>query len=180
VDEGFAVLYRNFRIGGHSGTCSEELTILAVRNLTFLTWLDQDVRWIISAEERSAYMALPSDAERLQFIKEFWQRRNPDPTSPENKFKEEHYRRIAYSNTHFATTHPGWMTDRGRTYIVYGKPDSIDVYPSGERGDARPTEVWHYRTLLGQNFSAGQSGLDVKFVDNCKCGDYQFDSPSKF
>lgn len=145
---------------------------------SYLNWLDEDVRWIISPDERSAYVALSSDAERLQFINEFWQRRNPDPTSSENKFKEEHYRRLAYSNTRFANGRPGFMTDRGRIYILYGAPDSIEAYPVGARGNASPTEVWHYRKAHGE-VPTGQSGLDLKFVDACECGDYRLESPSK-
>lgn len=139
----------------------------------YLTWLNEDVRWIITAKEQSACMALQSNQEWQQFIKEFWQRRNPDPDSPDNRFKEEHYRRLAYANTHFAATHPGWMTDRGRIYIIYGEPDSIDAHPFHEKGETSPFEIWHngfeiwhYRTLH-----------DVKFVDTCRCGDYKLDSP---
>jgi GWxTD domain-containing protein len=101
----------------------------------YLTWLNEDVRWIITAEERSAYTALQSNPARLKFIQKFWDRRNSDAADSENRFKEEHYRRIAYANSHFAATHPGWMTDRGRIYIIYGKPNSIDAYPSGRSGD---------------------------------------------
>jgi GWxTD domain-containing protein len=133
----------------------------------YRTWLDQDVRWIAMPEERSAYLTLHSNAERLQFITSFWERRNPDPAGSENKFKEEHYRRLAYTNAHFASVHLGWMSDRGHVYIVHGKPDSIDSHPSGPSGETDPFEVWHYK--------AGNA--DFKFVDTCHCGDYKLTSP---
>ena len=89
----------------------------------YKSWLDQDVVWIITDEERKAFKALSNDEERDAFIEQFWLRRNPSPDSPENEFREEHYRRIAYANEHFAAGKPGWKTDRGRVYIEYGKPD---------------------------------------------------------
>jgi GWxTD domain-containing protein len=82
---------------------------------TYRKWLDEDVRWIITDEERSAFMQLSNDEERDQFIEAFWQRRDPTPDTEENEFKEEHYRRIAYANEHYAAGIPGWKSDRGRT-----------------------------------------------------------------
>ena len=134
-------------------------------------WLDEDVRWIISDDERKAFMQLSNDEERDQFIEAFWQRRNPNPDSEENEFKEEHYARIAYANDHFAAGIPGWKTDRGRIYIVYGKPDEIDAHPSGgtydrpmEEGGGTtstyPFEDWRYRYIEG----IGQEVIDRKSV----------------
>src|SRR3974390_2029168 len=87
---------------------------------TYKKWLDEDVRWIITDEEKSAFMQLSNDEERDQFIEAFWARRDPTPDTEENEFKEDHYARIAYANEHFAAGIPGWKTDRGRIYIVYG------------------------------------------------------------
>ena len=98
---------------------------------TYRKWLDEDVRWIITDEERSAFMQLSNDEERDQFIEAFWQRRDPTPDTEENEFKEEHYRRIAYANEHFAAGIPGWKTDRGHMYIVFGPADEIESHPSG-------------------------------------------------
>jgi GWxTD domain-containing protein len=143
-------------------------------------WLDEDVAYIITDEERKAFKSLSNDEERDAFIEQFWQRRNPNPDSPENEFREEHYRRIAYANDKFAAGKPGWKTDRGRIYIMYGAPDSIDSHPSGGTYDRPmdegggetstfPFEVWHYRYLegIGEN-------IDLEFVDTCMCGDYHF------
>ena len=141
-------------------------------------WLDEDVRWIITDEEVKAFKTLSNDEERDQFIEQFWLRRNPNPDSPENEFKDEHYARIAYANEHFAAGKPGWMTDRGHIYIAFGKPDSIDSHPSGgnyerpiEEGGGNtstfPFELWHYRYLA----SVGDN-VDIEFVDTCMCGDY--------
>jgi GWxTD domain-containing protein len=141
-------------------------------------WANEDVRWIITDQEMKAFKSLSNDEERDAFIEQFWQRRNPDPESPENTFRDENYRRIAYSNEHFAAGKPGWMTDRGHMYIAYGKPDSIDSHPSGgtydrpmEEGGGTtstfPFEIWHYRYLEGIG-----DNVDIEFVDTCMCGDY--------
>jgi len=145
---------------------------------TYKKWLDEDVRWIITDEEKSAFMQLSNDEERDQFIEAFWQRRDPTPDTEENEFKEEHYRRIAYANEHYAAGIPGWKTDRGRTYIVFGPADEIDSHPSGgsyerpmEEGGGEtstfPFETWRYRYLEG----IGQEVM-IEFVDTCMCGDY--------
>lgn len=142
-------------------------------------WLDEDVRWIITDEELSAFKKLSNNTERDQFIEQFWQRRDPTPDTEENEYKEEHYRRIAYANEHFAAGIPGWKTDRGRIYIMYGKPDSIDSHPMGgpyqrpaEEGggstETYPFEVWRYRYLEG----IGQE-IEIEFVDDCSCGAYE-------
>jgi GWxTD domain-containing protein len=146
----------------------------------YKTWLDQDVRWIITEPEAQAFKQLSNDEERDQFIENFWQRRNPSPDSPDNEFKEDYYARIAYANEHFAAGKPGWMTDRGHIYIAYGKPDDIDSHPSGgqyerpmdEGGGTTatfPFEVWHYRYIEGIG-----DNIDLEFVDTCQCGDYHF------
>jgi GWxTD domain-containing protein len=142
-------------------------------------WIDEDVRWIITDEELAAFKKLSNNTERDQFIEEFWQRRDPTPDTPENEFKDEHYRRIQYANEHFAAGMPGWKTDRGRIYIMYGKPDSIDSHPMGgpyqrsaEEGGGTtttyPFEVWRYRYLEG----IGQE-IEIEFVDDCSCGAYE-------
>ena len=137
----------------------------------YKTWLNEEVPYIISDDERKAFMSLANDEERESFIETFWQRRNPNPDSPENEAREEHYRRIAFANTHFAVKQPGWTTDRGRIYIVDGKPDSIDSHTSGAQGDTTPFEVWHYHRPQQPWQSGGI--VDVKFVDECRCGDYK-------
>ena len=145
---------------------------------TYRKWLDEDVRWIITDEEKSAFMQLSNDEERDQFIEACWQRRDPTPDTEENEFKEEHYRRIAYANEHYAAGIPGWKSDRGRTYIVFGPADEIDSHPSGgsyerpmEEGGGEtstfPFETWRYRYLEG----IGQEVM-IEFVDTCMCGDY--------
>jgi GWxTD domain-containing protein len=145
---------------------------------TYKKWLDEDVVYIISDEERKAFKQLSNDEERDQFIEAFWQRRDPTPDTEENEFKEEHYRRIEYANEHFAAGIPGWKADRGRIYIMYGPADEIDSHPSGgtysrpmEEGGGEtstfPFEDWRYRYLEG----IGQEVI-IEFVDTCMCGDY--------
>jgi GWxTD domain-containing protein len=141
-------------------------------------WMDQDVRWIITDQERKAFLGLSNDEERDAFIEQFWRRRNPDPESIDNSYREEVYRRIAYTNDHFAAGKPGWLTDRGHMYIAWGPPDSIDSHPAGgnynrpmEEGGGQtetfPFEVWNYRHLDG----VGEN-IDIEFVDTCMCGDF--------
>ena len=141
-------------------------------------WLDEDVIYIITDEERAAFRQLSNDEERDNFIEAFWQRRDPTPDTEENEYKEEHYQRIAYANEHFAAGVPGWRTDRGRIYIVFGKPDEIDSHPSGgtyerpmEEGGGEtstfPFEDWRYRYIDG----IGQEVI-MEFVDTCMCGEY--------
>jgi GWxTD domain-containing protein len=145
---------------------------------SYKKWLDEDVVWIISDEERAAFKQLSNDEERDNFIEAFWQRRDPTPDTEENEYKEEHYQRIAYSNEHFAAGVPGWRTDRGRMYIMYGKPDEIESHPSGgtyerpmEEGGGEtstfPFETWRYRYIEG----IGQEVM-IEFVDTCMCGEY--------
>jgi GWxTD domain-containing protein len=145
---------------------------------TFKKWLEQDVVWIITDEETQAFKQLKNDEERENFIENFWLRRNPNPDSPDNEFREQHYARIAYANEHYAAGKPGWKTDRGHIYISFGKPDSIDSHPSGgsydrpmEEGGGTtstfPFEVWHYRYIEGIG-----DNIDLEFVDTCQCNDY--------
>lgn len=142
-------------------------------------WLDEDVTYIITSEERSAFLRLQTNEEREQFIEQFWLRRNPDPDSPENTFKEEHYRRIAYTNEHFASGIPGWKTDRGRIYIMWGPADEVDSHPSGgsyerpaDEGGGEtstfPFEDWRYRYLEGIG-----NNVEIEFVDPTMTGEYR-------
>lgn len=112
----------------------------------FRSWLEDDARWIITPSERAAFLMLRNDEERDSFIENFWLRRDPTPDTIENEFKDEHYRRLAYANEHYGGKLPGRMTDRGRIYIEFGKPDNIEKVPVDR-------ELWHYRYIdnLGQN-----------------------------
>ncbi len=145
---------------------------------TYKKWLNEDVAYIITDEERAAFKQLSNDEERDQFIEAFWQRRDPTPDTEENEYKEEHYRRIEYANEHYAAGIPGWKTDRGRIYIVFGPPDEIDSHPSGgtydrpiEEGGGTtstyPFEDWRYRYIEG----IGQEVI-IEFVDTCMCNEY--------
>jgi len=145
----------------------------------FRKWLDEDVAYIISNEERTAYRALKTDEEREQFIEQFWLRRDPSPDTVENEFKEEHYSRIAYANERFASGIPGWKTDRGRIYILYGKPAEIESHASGgtyerpiqEGGGTTstfPFEIWRYRYLEGIG-----NEVILEFVDPTMSGEYR-------
>lgn len=142
-------------------------------------WLDKDVTYIITDEERKAFKKLATDDERERFIEEFWRRRDPDPDTDENEFKEEYYERIAYANEHFASGIPGWKSDRGRIWIMYGKPDERETHPMGGSYDrpsyegggnttTYPFEIWFYRYLAGVG-----SGVEIEFVDPTGSGEYR-------
>ena len=131
-------------------------------------WLDQDVLWIIQPQEKTAFLQLTSDEERDHFIEQFWARRDADARGEAASFKEQHYARIAYANQHFGGSVPGWKSDRGHIFIVYGRPQSIDSHPHSV-GATAPFEVWHY----GASSAVGHDA-DFKFVDECQCGQYSY------
>ncbi len=145
-------------------------------------WLNEDVVYIITDEEKQAFKRLSTDEERQQFVEQFWARRDPTPDTEENEYKEEHYRRIAYANDHYASGIPGWKTDRGMIYIKYGPPDEIDSHPSGgsyerpyEEGGGEtstyPFEDWRYRYLDGIG-----TNINIEFVDTTMSGEYHMTS----
>ena len=145
-------------------------------------WLNEDVVYIISPAERRAFLQLQTNEEREQFIEQFWQRRNPDPDSTDNPVKEEHYRRIAYANEHYSSGMPGWKSDRGRIYIIWGKPDSLETHTLGETWE-RPMDLgggetqtyayedWTYNEMEG----IGQS-ITLEFVDPTGTGEFKLTS----
>ncbi|MCI0666198.1 MAG: GWxTD domain-containing protein [Acidobacteria bacterium] len=142
-------------------------------------WIDEDVRWIITDEERKTFNLLKSDDEREQFIEQFWFRRDPDPDTDSNEYREDYYQRIAYANEKYTSGIPGWKTDRGRIYIMFGKPDQVESHPSGGSYD-RPTwegggttstypfEIWWYRYIEGVG-----SDVEIEFVDPTGSGEYR-------
>jgi GWxTD domain-containing protein len=143
-------------------------------------WLEEDVAYIITPDEKKAFKALTTDEEREQFIENFWLRRDPTPDTVENEYREEYYERIAYANERYASGKPGWKTDRGRIYILYGKPDEIDSHPAGgpyertfEEGGGTtqtyPFERWTYRYLE----SVHRNNVELEFVDPTLSGEYR-------
>ena len=142
-------------------------------------WLEKDVAYVITDEERKAFKKLATDDERERFIEEFWRRRDPDPDTDENEFKEEYYERIAYANEHFSSGIPGWKSDRGRIWIMYGKPHERETHPMGGQYDrpsyegggttnTYPFEIWFYRYIPGVG-----SGIEIEFVDPTGSGEYR-------
>ena len=153
-------------------------------------WLAQDVVYIITDEEKNAFVRLSNNGERDQFIEQFWMRRDPTPDTVENEYKEEHYRRIAYANERFTAGVQGWRTDRGKIYIMYGPPANIESHGGGEEGYQRPEdyrgltgyndkgtaytsttypyEIWNYHHIDGVG-----DNIQIEFVDRCSCGGYK-------
>ncbi|HSW40201.1 MAG TPA: GWxTD domain-containing protein [Acidobacteriota bacterium] len=144
----------------------------------YKNWLEEDVVYIITDEERQFFRQLSNDEEREAFIEQFWHRRNPNPRSPFNIFKEEHYRRIAYANQHFASGIAGWRTDRGRIYIIWGEPDQKTTHMGGfyerpfrEGGGTTavyPFETWWYRHLEGVG-----DDIEIEFVDRTGSNEFR-------
>ena len=145
----------------------------------FKKWVDEDVAYIITEDEKRAWKKLQTDDEREKFIEQFWRRRDPDPDTEVNEYLEEHFERVAYANEHFASGIPGWKTDRGRIYIMYGAPHEKETHPAGgnyerphyEGGGSTttyPFEIWFYRYLPGVG-----SGIEIEFVDPTGTGEYR-------
>jgi GWxTD domain-containing protein len=148
-------------------------------NQVFDDWLKNDVPYIITKPELEAFKKLQTIEEKENFIATFWNRRDPDPDTEENEFREEYYQRIQYANEKFTSGIPGWKTDRGRIYITFGKPDSVESHPSGGSYDrpsyegggsttTYPFEIWFYRHL-----DEVGDGLEIEFVDPSGTGEYR-------
>ncbi len=144
----------------------------AAVNSYYQKWLEEDVCWIISEEERDVFAKLTTDEEREAFIQQFWDRRDPDPATADNEFKIEHYRRILYANERFTAGISGWKTDRGMIYIRFGPPDHTVSKPTGgpyerERKEGGgftsifPIERWEYRHIEGIG-----DDIELEFVDD--------------
>ena len=143
----------------------------------FTDWA-RDVEPIMTADELNAWKKLRTNGEREQFIGDFWHRRDPDPDTEENEYREAYYERVAYVNEHFASGTPGYKTDRGRIYLKYGKPDDVESHPAGgsyerasyEGGGSTstyPFERWFYRNI------PGRAGAEIEFVDPTGTGEYR-------
>jgi GWxTD domain-containing protein len=156
-----------------------ERNVKKERSNMFKKWIEEDVAYIISDDEKKAWKKLATDEEREQFIEQFWRRRDPDPDTEVNEYLEEHYERVAYANQHFTSGIPGWKSDRGRIYIMYGAPNEKETHPSGgsyerpsyEGGGSTttyPFETWFYRYLPGIG-----SGIEIEFVDPTGTGEYR-------
>ena len=145
----------------------------------FSKWLNEDVIYIITDEEREVFQKLSTPEEKERFIEQFWLRRDPVPGIFVNEFQDEHYRRLAYVNERFGSGIPGWKTDRGRVYIKFGPPDEIDSHsgagtylrPTREGGGATqtyPFEVWWYRYIDGVG-----DDMEFEFVDRSWSGEFK-------
>ena len=138
-------------------------------------WVNEDVAYLIDEREHAALLSLKTDPEREHFVEQFWERRNPTPGSPDNAFKNEHYRRIGYADMHFGWRKtPGWKTDRGRVYIMFGPPEEIKSHPEGRLAGSSlqatgvPTDQWLYHSIKGIG-----TNVIMEFVDQAKTGDYR-------
>lgn len=140
-------------------------------------WLERDVAYIITSEEKSVFLKLATAEEKDRFIEQFWLRRDPDRATSVNEFKDEHYRRIAYVNKYFGSGIPGWKTDRGKIYILHGEPAQIESHSGGSYQRTRsegggttsafPFEIWTYRHIEGIG-----DDIRIEFVDKTLTGKY--------
>src|ERR687889_13834 len=174
-----AALAQKKKAGDQQDVPDRERTVKKERSNMFKKWIDEDVAYIITDDEKRAWKKLRTDEEREQFIEAFWRRRDPDPDTEANEYLEEHYERVAYANQHFASGIPGWKTDRGRIYIMYGPPHEKETHPMGgayerpsyEGGGSTttyPFEIWFYRYIAGVG-----SGIEIEFVDPTGSGEYR-------
>jgi GWxTD domain-containing protein len=174
-----ALAQKNAKKANSQDVTERERNVKKEKNNTFKKWITEDVAYIITPEEEKAYKKLQTDEEREQFIEQFWRRRDPDPDTEVNEYLEEHYERIAYANQHFASGIPGWKSDRGRIYIMYGPPHERETHPTGGSYErpyyhgggsttTYPFEVWFYRHLPGIG-----SGVEIEFVDPTGTGEYR-------
>jgi GWxTD domain-containing protein len=157
----------------------QDRKIKAEPDNAYTKWVNEDVKLIIPESARRAFLKLKTNEEREQFIGGFWHERDPTPDTEENEYKDEHYQRMAYANEHFTSGKPGWLTDRGRIYVKFGKPDEIESHPAGGQYE-RPTnegggstttypfEKWFYRHIPGV-----ASGVEIEFVDPTGTGEYR-------
>jgi GWxTD domain-containing protein len=161
-----------------NGSQSDQLALEESKDY-YRKWTEQDVLYIITEEEKSVFQSLTTAEEKEMFIEQFWRRRDPDPETANNEFKEEHYRRIAYANENFQSGIPGWQTDRGKVYIIHGPPDDIESHPSGgtyrrtfdEGGGTTstfPFEIWWYRHIEGMG-----DDIELEFVDRTQSEEYR-------
>jgi GWxTD domain-containing protein len=151
----------------------EPLRILPELEKKYRDWLKKDVAYIITSAEKKAFRQLETDEERDGFIENFWHRRDPDPFTEVNEFREEYFARIAYANENFASGIPGWMTDRGRIHIVWGKPDKLEKgYGTFEENINMPYETWFYEHLEGVG-----DGVELTFIDPTETDEFQIFKP---
>ena len=171
-----AMAFAAWHVNPNAGPTSQQTDPKA--DNSWQKWLNEDVAYIITDQEKATFEGLKTDEEREHFVEQFWARRDPTPNTPENEFKEEYYRRVAYANKHWGGNLAGWKTDRGRIYIRYGPPDEIDSHPSGgiyNRPDSEgggqamthPFEDWRYSRF------EGVGSLTIEFVDSSSSGEFR-------
>jgi GWxTD domain-containing protein len=136
-------------------------------------WIKKDVAYIITSEEKKAFGKLKTDEDCEDFIENFWRRRDPNPDTEINEFRDEYYERIKYANENFESGIPGWMTDRGRIYIVWGKPDKVEKgYATFEENLSVPYEKWLYTYLEGIG-----GDVEITFIDPTETGEFRIFKP---
>lgn len=144
--------------------------------LRYKKWLEEEVVYIITPVEKEVFLKLNTDRERDLFIEAFWRHRDPNPSTSENEFKTEHYRRISYANRYFGRGEgkPGWMTDRGRIYIILGEPNDIQRFEG--KSQIYPAEIWFYQGKTDMGLPAG---FHIVFFQKGGIGEYILYSPAR-
>ncbi len=137
-------------------------------------WLEEEVVYIISPVEKDVFLKLRSNREQDLFIKAFWKQRDPTPSTDENEFKEEHYRRIEHANRYFGKgiPKPGWKTDRGRIYIILGEPGDVQTFDA--KIDIYPVETWFYQNMEDRGLPPA---FQLMFFQDKGHGEYKLYNP---
>ncbi len=137
-------------------------------------WLEEEVVYIITPKEKDVFLRLETDREREIFIEAFWKVRDPDPVTPENEFKKEHYRRVKYADQKFGREGPGagWRTPMGKIYILLGEPSQI--YGLENDSEVYPIVTWFYQGLADYGLP---NAFYVAFFKRSGIGEYEFYSP---
>ncbi len=171
------LLFLAFQLWGITACPAEAITSRLQKDLPqfYKDWLAKDVIYIITPKEKEVFLELRTEKERDIFVQAFWKQRDPTPGTPANEFKEEHYRRISYANEHFGreTSRPGWMTDRGKIYILLGPPQDISAFEGGTF--VHPVTIWSYQ---GKPEYGLPSYFDIAFYKRRGMGEYILYSPT--
>ena len=141
---------------------------------TYRTWLEAEVVYIITPKEKEVFLQLETDREREIFIEAFWKQRDPDILTPENEFRVEHYKRVAYANQFLGREGPGagWRSDMGRFYIILGQPQQIERYEN--LTEIYPVVIWFYDGMAKYNIP---NSFYIMFWKKSGTGEFELYSP---
>ncbi|GIR88990.1 MAG: hypothetical protein CM15mP87_04820 [Candidatus Neomarinimicrobiota bacterium] len=125
----------------------------------------KQMKYILSNDEKKE-LKNNNKQDKEQLFYQIWKKRDPTPETEQNELMEEYYQRVEYVNEHFSGWQPGWETDRGMIYILFGPPDEIQrTNPSARNSTIY--QIWNYVKVNKQFVFRDQNGF----------GDYRLDTP---